>query len=318
MHISPIYTLPQYNNYFPAQNNQGRNFGLLLKPQLAQDTVAFTGYRKFLDLPNKELFARLFKSLSADKEIGRGGEAIVYSIPGTKYCLRCLRGCADDIGSNISFDLTDADKVNNVVAHLGAGATILNRLKGIPVKADFMTERQIKEVASDVATFPIASYRSFLHQIADAEQKDMYFDNFWPNIIVNSKTKTLTAIDFVHNYKYAEEFVPLTKMFEALTHEECTPEQVNTIANKILKAALKDLSPKQKPCMDLSNYDFAWFLTTLRNSNQFEIKDGCFCDLFKALEQIIELKGLELKGENVTNKLRNDIQVAKEIIDLMF
>ena len=51
---------------------------------------------------------------------------------------------------------------------------------------------------------------------------------------------------------------------------------------------------------------------------KFNLQDESYCDLFKALERIVELKELELKGENVTSLLKNDIQVAKEIIDLMF
>ena len=321
MYVASINTFPKYNQFNPVQNAKNNSCNVSFRPQLSQDTVSFTGYRKFLELPNKELFSRLIKSLSDDMEIGRGGEAVVYSIPGTKYCLRCIRGCEadiDDLRSHIDFNLTEADKVNNVVAHLGAGATILNRLKGMPVKAEFMTTRQIKEVASTIADFPVQSFRTLLHQIVDAEKKNMYFDNFWPNVIVNEKNKSLTAIDFVKDYKYAEEFAPLTKMYDALTHDESTPEQIRSIANKILNAALKDFAPKQKPCMNVEQYDFAWFLTSLRNSERFNISDANFCALYKAIERIVELKGLELNGENVTNMLRNDLNVAKEIIDLMF
>ena len=93
----------------------------------------------------------------------------------------------------------------------------------------------------------------------------------------------------------------------------CSP-----VANKILKAALKDLSPGQKPCVEPSQFDFALFLVDLRNLEKFHIADESYCDLFNALERVVELKELELKGENVASKLRNDINVAKEIIDLMF
>ena len=34
--------------------------------------------------------------------------------------------------------------------------------------------------------------------------------------------------------------------------------------------------------------------------------------------RIVELKTLELKGENVASMLRNDIKVAKDIVDIMF
>ncbi len=318
MHISPIYTLPQYNQYLPVQNSQDRNFGLKLKPQLSQDVVNFTGYRRFLDLPKDEIFARIKRSIRPDYFIGAGGEAKVYSIKGTKYCFRWPKGTADSYRTHLDFDISEADKVNHVVANLGGGATIMNRLKGVPVKTDKMTADQIQQVAQTIVDFPVQSYRTFMHQLADADRKNMYFDNFWPNVIINQKDKTITAIDFVKDFPYAEEFAPLGKMFSVLTHDENTVEQMSMIANKILKAALKDLAPGQKPCIPPNQFDFSLFLIDLRNLNKFSIADESYCDLFNALERVVELKELELKGENVTSMLKNDIQVAKEIIDLMF
>lgn len=318
MHISPIYTLPQYNQYLPVQNSQDRNFGLKLKPQLSQDVVNFTGYRRFLDLPKDEIFARIKRSIRPDYFIGAGGEAKVYSIKGTKYCFRWPKGTADSYRTHLDFDISEADKVNHVVANLGGGATIMNRLKGVPVKTDKMTTDQIQQVAQTIVDFPVQSYRTFMHQLADADRKNMYFDNFWPNVIINSKDKTITAIDFVKDFPYAEEFAPLGKMFSVLTHDGNTVDQMGMIANKILKAALKDLAPGQKPCIPPNQFDFSLFLIDLRNLNKFSIADESYCDLFNALERVVELKELELKGENVTSMLKNDIQVAKEIIDLMF
>ena len=318
MHISPIYTLPQYNEYLPVQKPQDRCFGLNLKPQLTQDVVNFTGYRRFLDLPKNEIFARIKQSLRPDNFLGAGGEANVYLIKGTKYCFRWPKGTADAYKTNLDFDISESDKVNHVVARLGAGATIMTRLKGVPVKADSMTVEQIQQVAQAIVDFPVQSYRTFLHQIADADKKNMYFDNFWPNIIINPKEKTITAIDFVKDFQYGDEFSPLGQMFSALTHEETTIDQLGMIANKIFQAALKELAPGQKPCIKPTDFDFALFLTDLRNLGKFNLQDESYCDLFNALERVVELKELELQGQNVTNMLRNDIAVAKEIIDLMF
>lgn len=318
MHISPINTLPQYNQYLPVHKSQDRSFGLKLKPQLTNDVVNFTGYRRFLDLPKDEIFARIKRSISPDYFIGAGGEAKVYSIKGTKYCFRCPKGTADTYRTHLDFDISEADKVNHVVANLGGGATIMNRLKGVPVKTDKMTAEQIQQVAQTIVDFPVQSYSTFMHQLADADRKNMYFDNFWPNVIINPKDKTITAIDFVKDFPYAEEFAPLGKMFSVLTHDGNTVDQMGMIANKILKAALKDLAPGQKPCIPPNQFDFSLFLIDLRNLNKFSIADESYCDLFNALERVVELKELELKGENVTSMLKNDIQVAKEIIDLMF
>ena len=318
MHISPIYTLPQYKDNLSIQKNQDRTFGLKLKPQLTQDVVSFEGYRRFLDLPKNEIFARIKRSIRPDNFIGAGGEAKVYSIKGTKYCFRCPKGSSDRYNTNIDFNISEADKVNHVVANLGAGATIMTRLKGVPVKSDAMSIEQIQQIAQSIVDFPVQAYRTFMHQLADADRKNMYFDNFWPNVIVNPKDKTITAIDFVKDFPYAEEFSPLGKMFSALTHDENTVEQLGMVANKILKAALKDLSPGQKPCVEPSQFDFSLFLVDLRNLEKFHIADESYCDLFNALERVVELKELELKGEKVASKLRNDINVAKEIIDLMF
>ena len=318
MRINPIYTLPKYNDNLDVQKSQVRRFGFNLQPQLSQDVVTFAGYRRFLELPKNEIFARIKRSMVPDNFIGAGGEAKVYSIKGTKYCFRCPKGSADMYRSHLDFDISETDKVNHVVANLGGGATIMNRLKGVPVKSEAMTSEQIQQVAQTIVDFPVQSYRTFMHQLADADKKNMYFDDFWQNVIVNEKDKTITAIDFVKNFLYAEEFAPLGKMFSALTHEDNTVDQLGMVANKILKAALKDLSPGQKPCIEPKQFDFDLFLTDLRNSNNFRISDELYCDLFNALKRVVELKERELSGENVINMLRNNIKVAKEIIDLMF
>ncbi len=318
MHVSNINTLPQHNMYSTVQKSSNRNFGLNLRPQLTHDVVNFTGYRRFLDLPQDEIFARIKRSIRPDNFIGAGGEANVYSIRGTKYCFRWPKGSADSYRTHLDFDVSESDKVNHVVANLGGGATIMNRLKGVPVKTDKMTADQIQQVAQTIVDFPVQSYRTFMHQLADADRKNMYFDNFWPNVIINPKDKTITAIDFVKDFPYAEEFAPLGKMFSVLTHDENTVDQLGMIANKILKAALKELSPGQKPCIEPKQFDFALFLTDLRNLNKLSIADESYCDLFNALERVVELKELELQGQNVANMQRNDIQVAKDIIDLMF
>jgi hypothetical protein len=319
MRISPIYTLPQYDTYLPAQNNQSKNFGLSLKPQLNQDVVSFTGYRRFLELPKVDIIKRICRSINAENFIGSGGEANVYAIQGTKYCFRCPKGSQDTfVNCDIDLFPTEADKVNHVVAKLGSGATIMNKLRGVPVRSESMTPEQIQLVAQTIVDLPVQSYRKFLHQLADADKKNMYFDNFWPNVIINGKDKTITAVDFVKDFPYAEDFDPLNKMYSVLTHEDTAIDHRAAIVNKIFKAALKELSPGQKPCIHPEQFDFAILLTELRFSNHFKLPDDSYCDLFKAFNRIIELKMLELKGENVTSMLRNDIKVAKDIIDLMF
>ena len=320
MHISPINTLPQYNNmYLPVQNTQSKSLGLSLKPQLNQDVVSFSGYRRFLELPKDDIIKRICRSMNPENFIGSGGEAHVYSIKGTKYCFRCPKGSQKTFANgDIDLNPSEADKVNHVVAKLGNGATIMNKLRGVPVKSESMTDEQIQLVAQTIVDLPVHAYRKFMRQLADADKKNMYFDNFWPNVIVNGKDKTITAVDFVKDFPFAEDFDPLNKMYTVLTHDDTAVDHKAIIANKIFKAALKELAPGQQPCIPPEQFDFAILLTELRNSGQFYIPDDAYCDLFKAFYRIVELKTLELKGENVASMLRNDIKVAKDIVDIMF
>lgn len=319
MRISPIYTLPQYDTYLPAQNNQSKNFGLRLKPQLNQDVVSFTGYRRFLELPNADIIKRLKLSVTPENIIGEGGEAQVYAIKNTKYCLRRPKVIGNLFeGLDVDLKVSDSDKVNHVVAKFRNGATIMPRLRGVPVKSSSMTAEQVQLVAQTIVDLPVQAYRKFLHQLADADKKNMYFDNFWENVLISDKDKSITAIDFVKDFPFAEDFDPLNKMYSVLTHDDTAIDHRAAIVNKIFKAALKELSPGQKPCIDPGQFDFAILLTELRFSNHFKLPEDSYCDLFKAFNRIVELKILELKGENVTNMLRNDIKVAKDIIDLMF
>ena len=309
---------PQNNNYYSSVHTGAQSkFGIALKPQLTQDVVSFQGYRKFLELPKEDIIKRIMRSISSENFLGSGGEANVYAIKGTNYCFRWPKSSKYEFQSDFNLDVSETDKVNHVVAKLGGGATIMNKLRGVPVKSDSMTAEQVQLVAQTIVDLPVQAYRKFMHQLADADKKNMYFDNFWPNVIVNGKDKTLTAIDFVKDFPYAEEFDPLNKMYTVLTHEDTAIDHKAIIANKIFKAALKEFAPGQQPCIPPEQFDFAILLTELKNSNQFNLPDETYCDLFKALNRIVELKTYELKGENVASMLRNDIQVAKEIIDLM-
>ena len=85
------------------------------------------------------------------------------------------------------------------------------------------------------------------------------------------------------------------KMYSVLTHDDTAVDHRAAIVNKIFKAALKELSPGQKPCIDPGQFDFAILLTELRFSNHFKLPEDSYCDLFKAFNRIVELKILELK-----------------------
>ncbi len=313
-----VLLTPKYNTQFNLCNNNSRNnFGLRLKPQLTSDVVSFKGKKDLLELSKRDIFSSIDKSLKNEANfIGKGCEGKIYQIEGTKYCVKIpfnyLLNPKADYKSNFSKDISTKDKINHIVARLGDGAVIMNKIEGTPVWKSGMDVKSAKKVVKDVAAFPLTSYKGFLKQIADAHNNGMMFDPFNHNVIVNNKTKSITAIDFIDNLGVSfEELNPMQMMFGSLLNQESTKKQKDIIAKKILTVSLDEFKPNYNPFLDIGQFDLLEFTDMLSRHD--------ICNFDKSLDDnllnIVNLKDKELEGGRCKKALSDLVNKTKDIIN---
>lgn len=286
-----------------------------LTSPLQCDTVSFRGNKDLLELSDKEIFDRIQTSMSSIKNyLGQGGEARVYKIEGSDYCVRIDHfDFVKYDKTTLNRDISEADKVNHIVAKFGKFSSIMRYIEGSPVlSANILPDSQeIKRIAEEIAKMPVKSFNKFLKQICHAYDNDMIFDCCWPNVIINPKNQTITAIDFNKNTEN-ESLKPLSYMFSSLVHPDTTQAQCKIYAEKILNAALDEFTPATKPCWNIANFDFSSLLRDLRYKTQL---DDVFVDILKdTLNTIQDLKFQDIKGFDVTRELEANIKVARALI----
>ena len=298
-----IYT---HNN----QYKQNKTSGIRLKPQLTADTVSFKGSRDLLKLKPETIFKRIDKSIKKGNLLGQGYEGKVYTIEDSPYCVKIPHffhfGRPIDYKKSFSTELTEKDKINHIVAHLGDKAVIMKKIEGCNVLSK-------PDIVKDLTQFPVSSYNKFLKQISQAHKNEMYFDVTNQNVIINDKNKTITAIDFIDSKGITnDKLLPLHSMYFSLVNSHVEPESRKFIANKILDSALEEFKPGNKPCIDISEFDFSDFLqiTSKVRNNQAEE------ELNKNIKELIQLKDIELLEKNVVkNKLSTVYTKTKELLN---
>lgn len=297
---------------------------IMLNQQLSSDTVCFKGKKDLLDLPDKDIFEKINKTKSDSRNfLGEGGEACVFRIPDTDYCVRFSFDDYDYISNTfrsyketLDRTLSEGDKINHVVAKFGNASSIRHYIEGTPVinsieEADFSKSLLITE---EIIKMPIKSYNQFLKQICYAYNNDMMFDAMWQNVIINPKKKTITAIDFYKN-EYNEPLSPLCHMYNSLVHPQTRLDYRKIIANKILNAAIDEFKPTVAPCWSITDFDFTTLLSLLKFKYNLQVDMAFIKSFNKVMDTITDLKNKEIKGSNVTLKLEANIKKARKLIN---
>ena len=274
--------------------------------------ISFTGRKiPLLDLPKDEVLKLVKQSISPKNGIGIGGEADVYAIPNTDYCVRVIGQNGDsrhfatrfkDYTTEFSKDLTPQEEVNHVVIRLGNGASIMKRIVGEPVYSFFRTQEEQLSAAKEVANFPVEAFSNLLRQMSKAGNAGVGFDPHAANVIADFENKTLTAIDF-QEYRCRTLIKPLESMLNGLRTVD--DDEINlTLLKKVLKAGLEEFKPGVKPCFDVERFNFVRILANCCN----EPEDTRFYSL-------AHFKSLELKGRDVADKLQCLVKDLTEKID---
>ncbi len=285
---------------------------------LDNDTVALSK-KDFLALPEEKILKLINESVNnPDNFIGAGHDASVYRISDEPYCVRKMH--KNKITGPVSFELTQEDKINHVVAKLSDGTSIMKYLEGYPPYLFSLYGYNIKQtdINKIIDDMPVSSFQNFIRQIGYAKQNGMIFDCGWGNVVVNPESKTITAIDFyTENENFYNDIRILQACYASLIYPEAPAEHKKTCAAKLILAALEEMKPGVTPSMEIRDICISSFLDRFCSEENL----GCPKILKKVLQEIEALKlkdlsniGAESLYNNIKNELNGKIKVAQFLI----
>ncbi len=284
---------------------------------LTCDTVSF-GNSEFLSKSKKEIFAKIDQSLQNPSEncLGRGGEASVYRIEGTDYCVRIPSKLLQNNLklTNLSLKVSEKDKINHTVAKLNDGITIMPVIKGV-VFGDYDSA----ELSKIIINMPQSSYNDFLEQLCHAYKHGFEFDATWKNVIINPENNTLTAIDFYRPDGHYRNRL-LNEAYHALVGYRLASQECKKVcAGRLYLGALNMMSADRKYTPEISALspdNFKEFKRDklIENEKYYQVLN----DKFKHLE---ELKYEQLRRKNapeVVDAINFQVKVIKSLIKQLF
>lgn len=278
------------------------------------DTVSFGNNKDFIHLPVNDIIERVDQSIKPENFLGKGGEASVYRINDTDYCIRIPLEAPDDYKKGFISELTAFEQVNHGVVKLGENTIIMKRLEGysmFPRKETGVTRAMVHSMIDDM---PVSAYRNVIKQIAEAYEKGAYFDSSGANVIVNPVKKTMTVIDFTACEDCASPRI-LKSLFTTLGMNDgiLTQAQQKDRANKILSSVIDDFLPGHKPLMRVADYSFSEFIYAVKNQG---LISKAYSDVFiKFLNELKELKYMTMRGvRNIEPQMEFKVKQIKSLI----
>lgn len=259
------------------------------------DVVSFGSNKDLIHLPVNDILERVENSIRSDNLLGKGGEARVYSINGTDYCIRIPIENPEDYKKGFVSELTSLERVNHGVAKLGEKTIIMKRLDGFsmfPRKETGVTRAMVHSMIDDM---PVSAYRKVIKQIYDAYNQGAFFDSSGANVIVNPVNKTMTVVDFTDCLECSNSRI-LKSLFTTLGMHDgiLTKAQQKDRANKILSSVIDDFLPGQKPLMRVADYSFSEFVYAIKNQG---LINKAYSEVFiKILGELKELKYMTMRG----------------------
>lgn len=295
---------------------------LTLKEPLKADKVEISCSKAknksdLLTLSKEEIInAILISSKKSENFIGNGNEAKVYKIDGTNYCVRVPYDSKNLRNSDISLDVSEKDKVNHVVARFSNGVTIMNLIDGFSLEGRFSNTFPQEPRNKALLKLPVSAFNGLFKQVCHAKDNDMIFDCSAPNLIINPKEKTITAIDFYEmDPEYPEQVKPLRHMLEAMGDSDDF-EFRKKVIGKILLGALEELKPDVKPCLNIGEFKFRDFMDNAQNGGSL-CRSQKWAKLKDVLTDVECLKIKEMAGIDVKDILQYKIDEASELIQVL-
>ena len=284
-----------------------------IRKPLSHPNVSF-GQRDLFEKSTEDIINIINQSKTDANKLGTGGEATVWKIPGTDYCLRIHHNSPNSL-LKLNLNLTEQDRINHVIAKLSDSVEIKKYIKGSPVWNPGMSYLKEYEIAQNIADMPISAFNKLLKQIIHASDNNMDFDCCNRNIIVNSTDKTLTAIDFHKSQGFIKNY--LSKLYPALINDASNQSQKKTTAGKLYLAALEEFQPGKKTALNISEIDFSRFANKLFTAYGLNLNHNYYDIFISTFEDIKDLKYEELKRGSST-ALYGKLKVAKALIKQLF
>lgn len=292
---------------------QNQSHCIFKRPILKCNNICFRS-KNLLEMPKEDVFSRIKESVVPENFIGQGTFAEVYRIKDTDYCIRIPYLAQDNYLKDYSREITPIDKVNHVVAKLGFGVSIRKYFDGVVPKW-FMNNSQSRyQLQKQIADMPIKSYSSLLHQIAEGLDNEMLFDIAPGNLIVDTKNKTLTAIDFMGISDNPRPVRPLMEMYSIITSYGSLSEIGKKIFEKVSDAALEEFKPGNIPCMDVALFDFTDLCLKRRDETCFKEDMAIIAEIKKLAEQLKKTKKAEILDKTKSVVLENNIKTMKNML----
>ena len=291
--IGSINSLPKYS--------KNKNVNYRLYQNLKRDAVSFKS-KDFLELSNEETYRKIQESIVPENFIGKGTEAVVYRIKGTNYCVRIpyetLGAFSKNLSTNIQYcnkNILPEEKVNHVKIILNYGAKVLDFIEGTCPKSYVGDNNKRYELQREIAQMPMKSYTELLHQIANGIDNEMAYDFSGGNLIVNTKEKKLTAIDFLSLSENYREVKPLSEIYSVITAYGAEQSVGKKIFENVFHSGLEEFKSKKTPCMDVELFDFDSLCNQRIKETKMEHTEKL---MQKISQQIRIMKGLK-KNEHL-------------------
>ena len=311
-----VYMRVSFQTYKTVQTSPLNNSNPISKAMSKgmMDVVTFGNNKDFLQLPVNDIIENVENSIIPTNLLGRGGEAAVYSITGTDYCVRLPHSNPDDYKKGIVSELTEIERINHGVAKLGENTIIMKKIKGYSMFPRAETGVTRAMVHSMIDDMPVTAYRNVIKQIYDAYDKGAYFDSSGANVIVNPVNKTMTVVDFTDCLECSNSRI-LKSLFTTLGMNDgiLTKAQQKDRANKILSSVIDDFLPGQKPMMRISDYSFTEFIFAIKRQ---DLINTAYSKVFlNALNQLKELKYMTLRGvKGCEDQMYGQVKLIKSLI----
>ncbi|MBE7713047.1 MAG: hypothetical protein E7Z87_04825 [Cyanobacteria bacterium SIG26] len=307
------FTPIQFNRPNYTQQYQAVRF----HPQLNADIVCFTGKEEqdLLLQDDKTILRRIKKAIKKENSLGRGGEAEVYKIPNTKYCVRVPHDAFDIVGNFVDKEITPKDTINHTVAKLDNNITIMPYIEGYTFCSSNIKNEQVAKMIEEM---PQAAVNNLFRQVCEAHNNKLAFDTGWKNIIVDPINKKLTAIDFVSTDVAFSNDKILNKVYLSLTNNpDTTKQQRKTFAGKWLTAIAENLEFHKNPIDDIEALGLKDFHKILKSHKLLD-KTEYYTTLKNILTYIESSKLKESYGLDIEPYLNGQIKVLKSLIAQLF
>lgn len=260
----------------------------------AKDFAAFGVKNIFLGKSKKEMETLLNECIISSLKLGEGCSSKVFRIKDTPFVLRIPNKMQKITLKKVSYDISEQEKTNHIVAKINNNIKILNYIEGFNTSAPstmdrtgkFVTDtKRQKEINKAITQMPVSTYKNYILQLYDAHKNMMQADTYGDNVLINPIKNKLTQIDFQKRIPF-QKFVFIDRLVEQLGKNLNQKEQ-NTVLAKGSLAFLELLeSNHTKRILDIDEvkiypqHTFAYYM--------FQDRDF-FINVSHELNRLLEL-----------------------------